>query len=127
MLMLLSIILFLVGGGFAPIFMAIIASLTASRIHKPLIFWRKVLSGVVGKFLGAIWLAVLIIFVLVFVISVVIAIFGWPLTAFTDAETAFEHLNTLSLWMVALMVLSTITAFAHDIQVQITKESPTNG
>jgi pimeloyl-ACP methyl ester carboxylesterase len=32
--------LFLVGGGFAPIFMAIIASLTATRIHKPLSFWR---------------------------------------------------------------------------------------
>ena len=34
-LMLLSILLFLVGGGFAPIFMAVVASLTASRINKP--------------------------------------------------------------------------------------------
>jgi hypothetical protein len=126
-LMLLSILLFLVGGGFAPIFMAIIASLTATRIHKPLTFWRKVLPGVVGKFLGEIWLAVLIIFVLVFVISVEIAIFGWPLTAFFDPETAFNYLNTIALWMVGLMVLSAITAFAHDIQVQIAKESPANG
>lgn len=44
-LMLLSTILFLVGGGFAPIFMAIIASLTATRINKRSKFWRALLPG----------------------------------------------------------------------------------
>ncbi len=117
-LMGLSILLFLVGGGFAPIFMALIASLTATRIHAPLSFWRKLTPGIVGRFLGAIWLAVLVFFVLVFVISVEIAIFGWPLTAFFDAEAAFGYLNTIALWMVVLMVLSAITAFARDIQEQ---------
>ena len=39
-LMLLSIILWLVGGGFGPIFMSILAIVTATRINKPLKWWR---------------------------------------------------------------------------------------
>jgi hypothetical protein len=38
-LMLLSIILWLVGGGFAPVFMAIFAFIAASRIDRPLKWW----------------------------------------------------------------------------------------
>jgi hypothetical protein len=82
---------------------------------------------VLGKFLGTIWPVVLILFVLVFLVSVAIAIFGWPMTAFFDAETAFGYLNTMALWMVVLMVLSAITAFAHDIQEQNKKEFEENG
>jgi hypothetical protein len=126
-LMALSIALFLVGGGFAPIFMALIASLTATRIHAPLHFWRRALPGAVKKFLGAIWLVVLILFVLVFLVSVEIAIFGWPLTVFFDADTAFSHLNSMALWMVVLMIISSITAFAHDIQEQDKKVFNENG
>ena len=121
--MLLSIALFLVGGGFAPIFMAVIASLTATRINKPLKFWRKVLPGGVRAFLGKIWLVVLVAFLLIFVFSVVTAIFGWPLTVFFDDETAFEHLNSISLVIVGMMLLSSLTGVAHDIQEQIEKES----
>ena len=102
----------------APIFMALIASLTATRIHKPLTWWRKALPKGVRKFLARTWLATLILFVLVFVISVEIAIFGWPLTAFFDADTAFDHLNTIALIMVGLMLLSARTGFARDIQQQ---------
>jgi hypothetical protein len=118
-LMLLSLALFLVGGGFAPIFMALIASLTATRIHKPLKFWRAVLPDGLRKFLGKIWLGVLIAFVIIFVFSVIVAIFGWPLTVFFDDETAFNHLNSLSLLMVGMMLLSSLTGFAYDLQKQI--------
>lgn len=115
-LMLLSAVLFLVGGGFAPIFMATAASLAATRIDKPLTWWRKLLPGGVRNFLARIWLASLIVFVLVFVLSVEIAIFGWPLTSFYDADTAFDLLNYLAYMMLGLMLLSIVAAFAHDIQ-----------
>jgi hypothetical protein len=117
-LMLLSIALFLVGGGFAPIFMALIASLTASRIHKPLKFWYAILPDGLRKFLGKIWVGVLFSFVIIFVFSVIVAIFGWPLTIFFDDETTFRHLNSLSFVMVGLMLLSSLCGFAHDIQEQ---------
>jgi hypothetical protein len=121
-LFLLGVILFLLGGGFAPIFMTIIASLTASRINKPLELWRAVLPGFLSRFLGAIWLWVLITFVIIFVFSVIVAIFGWPLTSFYDADTTFEILNTLSFIMLGFMIFSPLFAFAHDIQQQLEKE-----
>ena len=39
-LLLLSIVIFLIGGGFGPIFMSMFASFTATRINKPLKWWR---------------------------------------------------------------------------------------
>ena len=122
-LFLLGIMLFLVGGGFAPIFTTIIASLVATVINKPLKFWRAVLPGFLRRFLGGIWLGTLITFVLFFIISVVIAIFGWPLTSFYDADTSFEILNTLSYILLVFMLMSPLTGFAHDIQQRITMEN----
>lgn len=121
--MLLSITLFLVGGGFVPIFMAIIAGLTATRINKPLRFWRAVLPDGIRKLLGNIWLVVLVIFIFIFVVSVITAIFGWPLTVFFDDETALSHLYSLGYLMVGLMIVSSLTGFAYDIQEQLEKES----
>jgi hypothetical protein len=54
--------------------------------------------------------------------SVIVAIFGWPLTSFYDAETSFAILNTLSFVMVGFMLLSPLTAFAHDMQQHPIKE-----
>ena len=125
-LMLLSIMLFLVGGGFAPIFMALIASLAASRIHKPLKFWRAVLPVPLRKILGKIWKWVLIAFIFIFVFSVIIAIFGWPLTIYFNDETAFTHLNTLSFIMVGMMLLAVLSGFAYDIQALIQSELKTH-
>ena len=114
-LLLLAIALFLVGGGFAPIFMTLLASLIAGRIHKPLKLWRTLLPGAVGRFLARLWPGALAAFVVVFVISVEIAIFGWPLTVFLDADTAFKLLNIIAYVMLVLMLLSVITGFAYDI------------
>ena len=115
-LFLLGIILFLFGGGFAPIFMTLIASLTATRINKPLKFWRAALPGFIRRFLGKIWLGTLLAFTLIFIVSVSIAIFGWPLTSFYDADTTLNILNLLSYIMLGFMLLSPLTGFAHDIQ-----------
>ena len=115
-LFLLGIILFLFGGGFAPIFMTIIASLTATRINKPLKIWRAALPGFIRRFLGKIWLGTLLAFTLIFIVSVSIAIFGWPLTSFYDADKTLNILNLLSYIMLGFMLLSPLTGFAHDIQ-----------
>jgi len=112
----LGVILFLFGGGFAPIFMTIIASLTASRIKSRLNFWRAVLPGFIQRFFGSIWVGVLVAFIVIFVSSVVIAIFGWPLMLFFDADTTMSYLSTLSYIMLGLMLFAPLTGFAHDIQ-----------
>jgi len=117
-LLLLSITLWLIGGGFAPIFMTILASVTATRINKPIKWWRAHLSDNVRGFLAKLWPWSIISFVVVFVIGVEIAIFGYPLLWVFDATTTYIIQSTLAFIMVALMPVSIITAFAHDIQKQ---------
>ena len=54
-LFLLSIVLLLVGGGFGPITLLITASISASRIDKPLIWWRSHLSAKLRRLLAKLW------------------------------------------------------------------------
>ncbi|MFB0502766.1 MAG: hypothetical protein ACETWE_02945 [Candidatus Bathyarchaeia archaeon] len=117
-LMLLSIILWLVGGGFAPIFMAIFAGVAATRINKPLNWWRAHLPAFIRGFLAKLRPWSIISFVVVFVIGVEIAIFGYPLLWFYSADVTFSIQYSLGYIMVGLMPVSIITAFAHDIQKQ---------
>ena len=115
-LMLLSIILWLVGGGFAPIFMAIFAGVAATRINKPLNWWRAHLPAFTRGFLAKLWPWSIISFVVVFVIGVEIAIFGYPLLWFYSADVTFSIQYSLAYIMVGFMPVSILTAFAHDIQ-----------
>jgi hypothetical protein len=117
-LLLMSIMLWLVGGGFAPIFMSLLAAATATRINKPLKWWRAHLPVKLRGFLAKLWLWSIISFVVVFVVGVEIAIFGYPLLWLFDASTTYSIQSTLAFIMVALMPVSIITAFAHDIQKQ---------
>jgi len=115
-LMLLSIMLWLVGGGFAPIFMSILAIITATRINKPLQWWRAHLPASIRGFLAKLWPWSVISFVVVFVIDVEIAIFGYPLLWFFSAEVTFAIQYAFAFIMVGLMPVSILTAFAYDIQ-----------
>ncbi len=115
---LLSLILWLVGGGFAPIFMSIFGFAAATRINKPLKWWRKHLPVGLGGFLSRLWPWSIIIYVLVFAMGVEIAVFGYPLLWVFDATVTYTIQWTLAFIMVVLWPLSIITAFAHDIQKQ---------
>lgn len=115
-LMVLSIILWLVGGGFAPIFMSILASVTATRINRPLRWWRTHLPLNLRSFLAKLWPWSIITFVLIFIVGVEIAIFGYPLLWFFEATITFSIQYTLAFIMLGLMPVSIFTAFAHDIQ-----------
>jgi hypothetical protein len=126
-LLVLTIVLFLVGGGFAPIFLSILASLAATQIDKPLTWWRKLLPGSLRSLLSTLWPGALIALVLLYLISIESAIFGWPLTSFFDADTALKHLYTLAYIMLGLMVLSFLTGLAHDIQARMEKETDRRG
>lgn len=61
----------------------------------------------------------MIALVILFLISVEIKIFGWPLTSFLDADTSHRLLYTLGYIMLGLMLLTVLAAFAHDIQQQV--------
>ena len=96
--------------------MAIFASLAATKINKPLNWWHAHLPPSIRGFLARLWPWSIIVFVVVFVIGVEIAIFGYPLLWFYSAEVTYEIQYALAYIMVALWPLSILTALSYDIQ-----------
>jgi hypothetical protein len=117
-LLFLSILLFLVGGGSPPIFLGIVASAVATRINKPLTWWRANLSDNVRGFLAKLWPWSIIAFVLLFWFAVLAAITGLPLVLFFDPETTdfLPTLSALGYLSDVVMLLAVFAGFAFDIQ-----------
>jgi len=122
-LLFLSILLFLVGGGSPPIFLGIIASAVATRINKPLTWWHAHLSVNVRGFLAKLWPWSIIAFTLMFWFSVLIAITGLPLVLFVDSETTdfLPTLTALGYISDVIMLLAVLAGFACDIQRRTVK------
>lgn len=114
--MFLSIILWLVGGGFAPLFMAVFAFIAASMIDSPLNWWRRHLTGFLKRFLTRLWPWSIIVYVVAFVFGVEIAIFGYPLLWIFSAEVTYSVQWGLAYIMVVFWPLSIFTAIANDIE-----------
>jgi hypothetical protein len=96
--------------------MSIVAVVMATRINKPLNWWRKHLQV---NFFAKLWPWSFITYVIVFVIDVEIAIFGYPLLWFFTADFTFGIQMILALIaLLVLMPVSIITAFASDIKNQ---------
>jgi hypothetical protein len=110
--------LFLVGGGFAPILLGILATVSATTIGKPLTRWRALLPDKAGALLAGMWPWPLVVSVLLFVMAVETAIFGYPLRWIFQADTTYDFQFALALISVALMLLSIFIGIAHDIQEQ---------
>ncbi len=111
-LLVLTVALFLVGGGFAPIFLSILAVAAATRIDRPLPWWRAHLPASVRGSLAKLWPGILITFVIVFWSAVGIQIFGLPL----DVTATTSLMQILSAVMVALMPIVVVVGLASDTQ-----------
>jgi hypothetical protein len=117
-LLLLSIILLLVGGGFGSAFLGIIASLVATQINKSLSWWRTHLSNNLQNILIKLWPGALITYLLFFASSVEVAIFGIPLLWFFSADITYGILLNLGPISDVLLLVAILAAFAYDIQKQ---------
>jgi hypothetical protein len=113
-LLFLSIALFLVGGGFAPIFLTVLAFIAATRINKPLKFWRSRAPASLRNLFAMLWPWTLIASVLFFVTAVEIAIFGNPLLGVLGPETTFAIQSSLGLAMLILSIAALPAANAID-------------
>ncbi|UCE11255.1 MAG: hypothetical protein JSW61_04780 [Candidatus Thorarchaeota archaeon] len=110
--LLLALTVFLVGGGFAPIFLTLLGVGAATRIGKPLNWWRSRLPAGARHALAEAWPWILIIFVFVFWGAVGIQVFGLP----ADAGTIGVLMAVLSIAMVTLMPLAVMSGLAYDAQ-----------
>jgi hypothetical protein len=114
---LLSTLLFVVGGGFGPLLVGSFAALIATRIDQPLTWWRAHLSPQARHILVKLWPWLFIFYVLMFLSAVETTIFGQPLNQLLDANTTYVIVLNAGNFMLIFMLLSVVTAFAHDIEV----------
>ncbi len=118
-LLLLCVALFLVGGGFAPIFLTILAFVAATQVNRPLRFWRTRAPTALRDLIAGLWPWTLIVSVVSFVVAVEIAIFGEPLLGLVGAETAYAIQFFLGLAMLILAIIALPAANAHDAKLVV--------
>ncbi|MFX0207643.1 MAG: hypothetical protein ACFFDT_16770 [Candidatus Hodarchaeota archaeon] len=112
----LSVTLFLVGGGYGPIFFTILATITATRINKPLTWWDTHLSVRVRDFLAKLWPWSVPALLITFWAGVEIAIFGYPLLWFFNADLTYGFQWIFGFTSLGLMFVVILSALAYDIQ-----------
>ncbi len=118
--LLLSILQFLVGGGFAQIFLVLLVSVAATQIHTRLAWFRPLFPALFWRFLGALWLWLLLLFAFSLSGMMVAAIFGYiPLLSNLfdlGADTLPGFLTTLGYSMLGLLPLTILAGLASDAE-----------
>lgn len=113
-LILLSILLLLVGGGFGPPLLGILLGITATRIHAPLTWWRKLLPVGLQRFLARVWLGSLVAafcaWLVMFPGSILLGYYGN-----VDDPNLVPVLVFLAF---GLLLLTIVAGFAYDIRQQ---------
>lgn len=111
----LFILLFLVGGGIGQVAFFLPAWAFATRMDKPLTWWRKVLPNSTWPFLSKLWIVTLVLATIVMLIGLEIAIFGF----FPGVTQPVDIENTALLFVfsaAALYVVSFIAGFGHELR-----------
>jgi hypothetical protein len=114
----LSVMQFLVGGGFAQIFLVIVTAAAATQINASLNWFRAIVPVSVRRFLAKLWVWLLVAFVLVFSSAIFAAIFGYiPIvsTLFSLRGSDLTGLlYALGYVMLVLLPLTFLAGFAYD-------------
>jgi hypothetical protein len=113
----LFILSFLVGGGIGQAFFFIPAWAFATRMGKPLNWWRKVLPRSTWSFLSSLWIVMLALATTLMTIGLEIAIFGY----YPGLERPETIQNTAMLFVLSsavLYVISFVAGFGHELKRQ---------
>jgi hypothetical protein len=112
-LLLLSVGQFLAGGGFAQIFLSVPISIVASRLNKPLTWWRNRVPDTVRTVMAAPWAILYALFVVLMAGGMVIAVFGWPYGN-ERPEVMYGIMMVLSYAMITTFVLAVIASLSRQ-------------
>lgn len=104
----------LVGAGVAQILIIPVIWAFSTRIHKPLVFWRKVLTSGIRRVLSGLWIPFASLSVLFFLYVLQIAIFGFVPGVLDPDGIRNAMLLALSAGYV-LFLLAYVSGFAYDI------------
>ncbi len=111
--LILSVMQYLTGGGAAQIGLVVVLGIIAIGINKPLKLWQKIIPVSVRKIIAKPWLILLILFSMVFIQSIITAIFGF-LYGVQDQFIIMNSLWYMLYLMIGLFVLTVISAFSYD-------------
>jgi hypothetical protein len=110
----LFIVLFLVGGGIGQVAFFIPAWAFATRMDKPLTWWKKLLPRAWWPFLSRLWLVLLVLSTVSILIGLEIAIFGY--VPWTTNPEAVQNAGLIFVLASALMnIIAFIAGFGHDL------------
>ncbi|MDY0296851.1 MAG: hypothetical protein RB296_05985 [Acidobacteriota bacterium] len=105
---------FLVGGGIGQVFFFLPAWAFATRMGKPLTWWRRMLPPAIRPFLSRLWPVILGMATLSMLITLEIAIFGF-VPGLTD-PMAVQNVSMIFFFAaIILYVLSFIAGFGHEL------------
>jgi hypothetical protein len=113
--LLLFILLFLVGGGIGQVVFFIPAWAVATRIHKPLLWWRRVLPAGMRRGLAKAWPWLLTAASLLILIALVVAIFGY-IPGVEDMERVLNITLAMVSASLVCFLLAFVAGFAYDIE-----------
>ena len=111
----LCILSFLVGGGIGQVFLLLPASAFATRMGKPLTWWRKVLPRSIWPFLSKLWMVTLVLATVSIFITLEIGIFGlFP--GLTEPES-IQSLAMFCLFSATILyIVTSIAGFGHELR-----------
>lgn len=110
----LFILSFLVGGGIGQAFFFIPAWAFATRMHKPLNWWRKVLHERIRPLLSRLWAPLLVLAVAVMFVGLEMAIFGY-FPGITEPVAIQDTAMTFVFGSALLFILAFIAGFGHEL------------
>lgn len=110
----LFILLFLVGGGMGQAFFFIPAWAFATRMDKPLTWWKKVLPRSSWPFLSNLWVVTLTLVILIMLFVLEIAIFG-VIPGMTDPAQIQNTSMVLFFSAIILNIVTFIAGFGHEL------------
>lgn len=110
----LFILSFLVGGGIGQVFFFLPAWAFATRMGKPLTWWRKVLPRGTWPFLSRLWVLTLVLATVLMSIALEIGIFGF-FPGLTDPESIQNTAMICMFGSAILYVVSFIAGFGHEL------------
>jgi hypothetical protein len=110
----LFILSFLVGGGIGQVAFFIPAWAFATRLDKPLTWWRKVLPRSIWPFLSRLWVVTLVLATIAILVGLEMAIFGlFP--GLSDPESIQDTALLFVLSAVILYVIAFVAGFGHEL------------
>jgi len=115
----LFILSFLVGGGIGQVFFFLPAWAFATRMDKPLNWWRKALPRSSWSFLAGLWIFILLLATTLMLIGLEIAIFGF-FPGLYEPETIQNTAMLFVLTSAVLYVISFVAGFGHELNRQET-------